>query len=227
LATSETARPRRFALPDLADRRAEEYIEAFLDGPNIRRHRPSPKRRRRPMPAPAGGPGSGTAPAPAVAMAQATVVDGHTLVSAPRTSDLRTLPGRVDFNAALERESLRAARYNRPAAVAIVELKADRPGQAVDPWVRTLTGPIVRALRGGSRSTDLVARVASTRFQVLLPETAEAGASRFAERVTSACHASIESLGAPLSIRVSVAVASPDSPLTEALAHALRSIEAA
>lgn len=230
MAASRTTRPRRFALPDLADRRAEEYIEAFLDGPDIRRHRPSQKRSRR---HPQGQTGAGTAtkvatvePAPA-ATAHTTVVDEHTTVVARPSTDLRTVPGRMDFYAALERESVRAARYNRPAAVAIVELKPDHPGQLVDPWIKSLTGPIIRALRGGSRATDLVARVANARFQVLLPETAEAGASRFAERVTTACHASIESTGAPLSIRVSVAVAAPDHPLAEALANALRSIEAA
>ncbi len=217
----------------MADRRADEYIEAFLDGPNIRRHRPSPKRTRRKQPAAAPAPSSAATDAAATASAPATSVevrataDEHTPVVSRPSTDLRTVPGRIDFYAALERESLRAARYNRPAAVAIVELKPDNPGNAVDPWIKSLTGPIIRALRGGSRATDLVARVASTRFQILLPETAEAGASRFAERVTSACHASIESVGAPLSIRVSVAVAAPDHSLSEALANALRSLEAA
>jgi GGDEF domain-containing protein len=148
--------------------------------------------------------------------------------SAARSSgDLRTLPGRLDWNAALERESVRAARYGRPAAVAIVELKHERAGQAVDPWLRTLAGPIARVLRGDSRATDLVARVASTRFQILLPETTEAGAEHLAERVAAGCRSFIQNTGAPVAVRISVAGTGLDGSLQDALADALRSIEAA
>jgi GGDEF domain-containing protein len=197
MATSESTRARRFALPDLDDERTGESIEAFLEGPEVRRGRPSPRpaMRAAPTPRPSG--------------------------------DLRTLPGRLEWNAALERESLRAARYGRPAAVAIVELKPDRAGQSVDPWLKSIAGPIARTLRGDSRATDLVARVASARFQMLLPETSEAGAERLAERVAAGCRTLIESTGAPVSVRVSVAGTGLDTSLHAALDEALRSIEAA
>lgn len=150
---------------------------------------------------------------------------------APPTSrpstDLRTLPGRLEWNAALDRESVRAARYNRPAAVAIVELKAERAGQSVDPWLGSLAGPIARTLRGDSRATDLVARVASSRFQLLLPETSEAGAERLAERLAAGCRSTIERTGAPITVRFSVAGTGMEDSLHAALASALRSIEAA
>lgn len=143
------------------------------------------------------------------------------------TPELRTLPGRLEWNAALARESVRAARYDRPAAVLIVELLPDRPGQDFDSWLRTIAGPIARSLRQDSRETDLVARVAGTRFQMLLPETDEEGASRLADRVARECRSFIQGTGAPVAIRVSVAGTSPDDTLHDALAHALRSIEAA
>jgi hypothetical protein len=69
--------------------------------------------------------------------------------------------------------------------------------------------------------------MASARFQVLLPETPEAGAGRFAERVSTACQTSIDAAGAPVAVRVTVAVATPDHSLQEALEGALQSIEAA
>lgn len=197
MATSESTRARRFALPDLADERTGESIEAFLEGPEVRRGRPPARPEMRVAPAPRA------------------------------SNDLRTLPGRLEWNAALERESLRAARYGRPAAVAIVELKPDRAGQSLEPWLKGIAGPIARTLRHDSRATDLVARIASTRFQMLLPETSEAGAERLAERVAAGCRNLIESTGAPISVRVSVAGTGLDTSLHAALAEALRSIEAA
>jgi PleD family two-component response regulator len=141
--------------------------------------------------------------------------------------DIRTIPGRLEFAAALERESLRSARYGRPASVAIVELIPERQNQSIDIWLRSLAGPVSRTLRQSTRATDLVARVANTRFQVLLPETHEQGAGRFAERLSSACQTSIDTTGAPVAVRVTVAVATPDHSLEEALEHALATIEAA
>jgi hypothetical protein len=148
-------------------------------------------------------------------------------VASRAPGDIRSLPGRLDWNAAMDRESLRAARYGRPAAVAIVELRADRDGKAVDPWLKALAGPIARVLRNDSRATDLVARVASKRFQILLPETTEAGAERLAERVAAGCRAYIQSVGAPVAVRISVAGTGLETSLHAALDDALRTIEAA
>jgi GGDEF domain-containing protein len=275
VATSRSTRARRFALPDHgADERTHEAIEAFLEGPEARRHRPSPRRRPR-KGYPNTGSDTGTAaqgtatvskadtdPKPDVdpktaeapeagnspnvneaATASKTPTNGASAATAsavviPATesrampavrpvTDIRTIPGRLEFNTALERESLRAARYGRPAAVAIVELVPVRMNQAIDIWLRSLAGPVSRTLRKGTRATDLVARVANARFQVLLPETPETGAGRFAERVTSACQSSIDESGAPVSVRVTIAAATPEHPLHEALSNALQSIEAA
>jgi GGDEF domain-containing protein len=224
--TPRSARSRRFALPQEhgSDDRAVEAIEAFIEGPSVRRHRPPVKRRAR-----KGYPNTGSAQPPkqVAAVVVATEPDPRRGVAVHRPVDIRTLPGRLEFAAALERESLRAARYGRPACVAIVELVAERQNHQVDIWLRSLAGPVSRTLRQEARSTDLVARMASARFQVLLPETAETGAGRFAERISSACQTSIDATGAPIAVRVTVAVATPDHSLEEALVHALQSIEAA
>jgi hypothetical protein len=227
VATPRSTRARRFALPpDHGNgERANDAIEAFLEGPAVRRHRPPVKRRPRKS-----YPNTGSAK-PAAASASAVVPapepDPRRGVAPFRPVDLRTLPGRLEFGAALERESIRAARYGRPASVAIVELVPERVSQQVDIWLRSLAGPVSRTLRQSARATDLVARVANARFQVLLPETPEAGAGRFAERVSTACQTSIDDAGAPVAVRVTVAVASPDHSLEEALAHALETIAAA
>ncbi|HEY8239478.1 MAG TPA: diguanylate cyclase [Candidatus Limnocylindrales bacterium] len=210
MATSESTRARRFALPALDDERTGESIEAFLEGPDVRRGRPATLAESDPT------------------VDSTTTTPAHRPTAPARPStDLRSLPGRLEWNAALERESVRAARYQRPASVAIIELKAERDGQSVDPWLGALAGPIARSLRQDSRATDLVARVASTRFQMLLPETPETGAEQLAARVAATCREAIQRTGAPVTVRVSVAGTGLDNSLHEALAHALRSIEAA
>jgi hypothetical protein len=209
LATSESTRARRFALPNLVDQRTDESIEAFIDGPDVRRGR---------------GAGRGAAVVPAVE----TTTPAHRPATPARPSaELRTLPGRLEWNAALERESVRASRYRRPASVAIVELKAEREGVRIEPFMPALAGPVARLIRQDSRASDLVARVASARFQLLLPETTEGGAERLAERLAERCRAHIATIGAPVGVRVSVAGTGLDDTLHEALAHALRAIEAA
>lgn len=228
MATSESTRARRFALPDHgSDERGDQAIEAFLDGPPVRRQRPTGRRKpRKSYP--------NTGAAKAAETAETAVVPApepdprRAVAGAIRPlTDIRTIPGRLEFTAALERESQRAARYGRPASVAIVELVPERMSQQIDIWLRSLAGPVSRTLRQSARATDLVARTANARFQVLLPETPEAGAGRFAERVSTACQTSIDDAGAPLAVRVTVAVATPDHSLQEALAHALQFIEAA
>ena len=225
MATSPSTRARRFALPDLADARTEEAIEAYLEGPKVRKGRRAKPAADAPKAAGEAG-AAGDTESSSTSPSTALVPACFPATPRPHT-DLRTLPGRLEWNAALDRESTRAARYGRPAAVAIVELRSERPNQSVDPWLRTIAGPIARVLREDSRSTDLVARVADTRFQILLPETSETGAECLAERIASGCRSFIETTHAPVTVRVTVAAAGLADSLHDALAHALRSIEAA
>jgi GGDEF domain-containing protein len=137
------------------------------------------------------------------------------------------MPGRLEWNAAVERESQRAARYERPAAVAVIELRPLRPSAAMDSWLRVHAAPIGQVLLRGSRASDVVARVGAARFQVLLPETTEDAAGEFVERVLGECQEQLQALGAPLRLASSVAASTPDLPLRDAVARALDSIEAA
>ena len=195
MATSESTRARRFALPDLVDERTEESIEAFLHGR-----------------------GSKSAAAQAN-----TSIHPH----AGDAVALRSMPGRLEWNAAIERETARAARYERPAAVAVLELKPVRPSVTMDSWLRVHAAPLGQVLLRTSRATDIVARVANARFQVLLPETTAEAAGEFVERVVGECQEKLNELGAPLRVTSSVAEASADVPLREAVSQAIRSIEAA
>lgn len=193
MATSESTRARRFALPDLADQRTGESIEAFLHGRASK------------------GSQAGSQPRPQARDAVA----------------LRAMPGRLEWNAAIEREAARGARYERPAAVAVLELKPLRSSATMDSWLRIHAAPLGHVLLRSSRATDVVARVASTRFQVLLPETTAQAAGEFVERVVGECQERLRELGAPLRVSASVAASSPDVPLRDAVSRALRSIEAA
>jgi hypothetical protein len=203
MAATTSKRPRRFALPDLKDRRTDQSIEAFIDGPKARSKQSTSK---------------------------ALAVPGDRAVAHSRTGDavsLRTMPGRLAWSEALDREAHRATRYGRPTAVAIFELRPERQSATIDSWVRVHAAPIGESLLRLSRATDIVARMTSTGFQVLLPETSDEAAGKFVERVIGECHERLAALGAPLKVETSVAASSPDLPLRDAVAQAVRTIEAA
>ena len=270
MASTTSNRSRRFALPDLKDERADGVIEAYLDGPKVRKARPKTASAVKPgeelavqehtadvvadsPDAVAQSPDTAAPPAPDAAEVPTPVATelptpGATVVAAeevpapavvsqtgtmtlrPRTGDavaLRTMPGRLAWNDALDRESTRSTRYGRPSAVAIFDLRPLRPSATMDSWVRVHATPIGQALLRLSRATDVVARVATTRFQVLMPETTSDGADEFVERVVGECEQQLQSIGAPIKVQASVAASSAEVPLHDALATALRSIEAA
>ena len=193
MATSESTRARRFALPDLADERTGESIEAFLHG-------------------------RGSKGAQAASQAHPSPGDAVAL---------RSMPGRQEWNAAIERETARTARYERPAAVAVLELRPLRSSGAMDSWLRVHAAPLGQVLLRSSRASDVVARVSTARFQVLLPETTAQAAGEFVERVVGECQERLREQGAPLRVTASVAASSADVPLRDAVSQALRSIEAA
>lgn len=202
MAATTSKRPRRFALPDLKDKRADKAIEDFLDGPKAQGR----------------------------ATSRALTVPAERAVAHSPTGDavsLRTMPGRLAWAEALDREAHRATRYGRPTAVAIFELRPERPSATLDSWIRTHAAPIGESLLRLSRATDVVARMTATRFQVLLPETTDEAAGRFVERVVGECRERLAALGAPLQVKASVAASSPELPLRDAVAKAVRSLEAA
>jgi GGDEF domain-containing protein len=97
----------------------------------------------------------------------------------------------------------------------------------MDSWLRVHAAPLGQVLLRSSRATDVVARVATGRFQVLLPETTAQAAGEFVERVVGECQEKLREHGAPLRVTASVAASSPEVALREAVSQALRSIEAA
>lgn len=203
MAATTSKRARRFALPDLRDKRADQAIEDFLEGPKTRRRAASSK---------------------------ALAVPAERAVAHSPTGDavsLRSMPGRLAWSEALDREAHRATRYGRPTAVAIFELRPERSSATIDSWVRTHAGPVGESLLRLSRATDVVARMTSTRFQVLLPETSDESAGKFVERVVTECTERLTALGAPLKLQTSVAASSADLPLRDAVAKAVRDLEAA
>jgi GGDEF domain-containing protein len=262
MASTTSNRSRRFALPDLKDERADGVIEAYLDGPKVRKARPKTASAVKPgeelavqehtadvvaessdaeVPAPDAAdlpaPDAAGRPAPDAVVISAEEVQAPAVVTPagaatlrPRTGDavaLRTMPGRLAWNDALDRESTRSTRYGRPSAVAIFDLRPLRPSATMDSWVRIHATPIGQALLRLSRATDIVARVATTRYQVLMPETTSDGADEFVERIVGECQQQLQSMGAPITVQASVAASSAEVPLHDALASALRSIEAA
>ena len=204
MAATTSKRPRRFALPDLKDRRGDQAIEDFLEGPKTRRR--------------------------AAPTSKALAVPGDRAVAHSPTGDavsLRTMPGRLAWSEALDREAQRATRYGRPTAVAIFELRPERASATIDSWVRVHAAPVGESLLRLSRATDIVARMTATRFQVLLPETSDEAAGKFVERVMGECQQRLGAVGAPLKVETSVAASSPELPLRDAVAMAIRTIEAA
>jgi diguanylate cyclase (GGDEF)-like protein len=99
-------------------------------------------------------------------------------------------------------ESARAARFGRPSMVVTATLPqledvAERWGRdAADRVVAEIT----RVLEAEGRAVDRMALLGDSTFGILLPETGELGASRFAERVRAATDAWL--IAAGLSVRL-------------------------
>lgn len=117
------------------------------------------------------------------------------------------LPGLVDrqlWEALVVEESERQHRYQRPAAVALIELvgleaMVARMGPAA---MNRLVPPCAEMLVSHARSTDRITRLTTSRFGVLLLETDAGGAARFAARITVAAEQRMA--GNPWAVRMVV-----------------------
>jgi hypothetical protein len=191
VATAESPRTRRFALPDLDDRRTDGAIDALLAGAERHRGRPAPE---------------------ALPISGRHAFDG--------------LESRVAWMEALRGEDVRQRRYRRAASVVVFEAtllaRSENPGD----WLSRIAGPIAHTIRRAARQTDRVTRASDTRFQVLLPETTEADAAHFAERVLADCAVWLAALHAPVTVRASAAAAAATSEtsLEDALDRAVEAL---
>jgi diguanylate cyclase (GGDEF)-like protein/PAS domain S-box-containing protein len=107
---------------------------------------------------------------------------------AATTDALTHLANRRAFYAAGETEVRRARRYQRPLALAYLDLdnfKAVNDGLGHEVGDALLV-TVAALVRGNVRSTDMVARLGGDEFAVLLPETDDAAARTVMEKVSAA-----------------------------------------
>ena len=127
------------------------------------------------------------------------------------TDELTGLKNRRGFNAALEAEIKKAARYKRPFSVLMMDadnLKPvnDRFGHSVgDKLIIT----IADVIRDSLRETDVLARYGGDEFVIILTETTEEFAVEVAERIRTAVeNTSFSAEGERVSSTISVGVSS-------------------
>lgn len=129
---------------------------------------------------------------------------------------------RADWDAALQREDARFARYGRPATVVVIDVRVAAVG-AIDRYAPRV-GTIVRE---HARETDLVTRVSPGRYHVLLPETVEDDAVLLVERIREAAAHIDAGMDGPLTL-VGVAVSPPHGgTLADAVGRAAKQVDSA
>ncbi len=119
-------------------------------------------------------------------------------------------------------EEARIRRYHRPATVVLIEIEglerlASRLGPAS---VDRIVPAVADTLRRGTREADHVARLATGRFAILMPETDEVLAINYVERVRTACDLWLESGAVALRLAVGWASSTNDGSLVDAEAMA-------
>lgn len=132
---------------------------------------------------------------------------------------LAALIPRVDWTAELAAEERRRSRYGRPVSVLVVDVGE---GREPEPLMRLTAG----ILRRESRASDRVTRVGPGRFQVMLPETRETGATAYAERLRRTWTSSTPEAGttAPARLTIVVATTGHAETLPQALERAIRQL---
>ena len=133
-----------------------------------------------------------------------------------------SLASRLAWNEALNRESARSRRYQRPAAIVVVAAGSSATAASADQWLARVAAPIAHAVRRGVRDADLVTRTSTATFQILLPETTELQARRFADRVVADCDVWLRAMSAPIHMRAAAAGTSAEETIEAALERALR-----
>lgn len=134
------------------------------------------------------------------------------------------LETRIAWTEALKRESARQQRYRRHTAILVLVVEPSLRPQTADSWVARVMAPVAHSLRRNLRETDLVTRASDVRFQVLMPETSAKEAQRVADRVIADCGIWLRAMDAPVVLRSSVAAASHDLTVEQALERAIAAV---
>jgi diguanylate cyclase (GGDEF)-like protein len=117
--------------------------------------------------------------------------------------------GKLEWEHRVREEESRLARYRRPVTVVLVELEGmerllDRFGFEA---AERIALPVGKTLARQARASDQVARIATSRFAILLPETDEVQAINYVERIRIECDRWLAA-GA-VSMRLAIGWASP------------------
>jgi diguanylate cyclase (GGDEF)-like protein len=144
------------------------------------------------------------------------------------TDDLTGVDGPRFWDRTFEREVARVKRYRRPVTVALVELGGlDRFARRWGPDVaEEALRTCARTLAGELRTSDLLARIETARFAILLTETAEIPAINFIERARVACEHALRASGKDITISFGWANPPPGGTLADAAEQAVARLEA-
>lgn len=115
-------------------------------------------------------------------------------------------------------EEARIRRYHRPATIVLIEIEGlERLTSRLGPSsVERIVPAVADTLRRGARDADHVARLATGRFAVLMPETDEVLAINYVERVRTACDLWLESGAVSLRLAIGWASSTGDGSLVDA-----------
>jgi diguanylate cyclase (GGDEF)-like protein len=143
-------------------------------------------------------------------------------LTSSRTDSLTGLLVVKEWNRIVADEDARVNRYRHPATVVIIELDGfDRLVANLGPDAGDRVLPaLADTLSRNARGADHLARIGSTRFGILLPETDEVVAINYIERVREACDLWLESGAIALHLSIGWASPGPDSSLAVAVARA-------
>lgn len=146
---------------------------------------------------------------------------GHPPTSS-RTDALTGLLVVKEWNRIVADEDARVNRYGHPATVVIIELDGfDRLVANLGPEAGDRVLPaLADALGRNARAADHLARIGTSRFGILLPETGEVEAINYIERVREACDLWLEAGSVALHLSMGWASPGPDSTLADAVARA-------
>jgi diguanylate cyclase (GGDEF)-like protein len=138
----------------------------------------------------------------------------------PRAAEIfESLESPSSWRGIVTLEAARVTRYRRPATIVIADLEGlDRLASRLGPEsVDRLVPAVAGTLRREARSADRVARLASARFGVLLPETDEIAAINWIERVRTTTDLWLEASAVSLRLRFGWAELGPDSDVDAVL----------